>query len=72
VRSLSAVSENNPGVQFDQHVRHKIFLSLLSACLLIVLFVVPSVAQRDSLSNGYPDSLQEDLDHLIRAVLKPR
>ena len=53
-------------------MRHKIFLSLLGACLLIVLFVVPSVAQRDSLPDGYPDSLQEGLDHLIRAVLKPR
>ena len=53
-------------------MRNKIFLILLSAFLLIVLFVVPSVAQRDSLPDGYPDSLQEDFDHLIRAVLKPR
>lgn len=45
-------------------MKHGILLSCLIVCLLGLLFVTPSGAQRDSLPDGYPESLFQDLDRL--------
>ena len=46
-------------------MRTKIFRPLLIANLLVLLSVFPSLAQRDSLPDGYPESLHQDLNRLI-------
>lgn len=47
-------------------MRCKPFGSLLASIFLSLIFVLPTVAQRDSLPDGYPETLQHDLDQLLR------
>lgn len=46
-------------------MRTRFWTNLLTAPLLVLLLAFPGLAQKDDLPDGYPESLQQDLDQLL-------